>query len=173
MPTTAEKCSKQQSTTIGTQEENHPTQCIDKDQNVSIQIILNELKSIKETILHLGAKVDTSYNDLAKNSTENVELKKVITTQNTQITTLLNDNKILKQKNKTLEKDLKEIEDKMLRLKVDITGIPESPHETYEHLRGKITEIMMSVSEGKTEQARWETSVNIPITDCRRLGMYR
>ena len=61
----------------------------------------------------------------------------------------------------------------MLWLKVDITGIPESPYETYEHLRGKIAEIMMSVSEGKTEQARWETRVNIPITDCRRLGMYK
>lgn len=30
----------------------------------------------------------------------------------------------------------------------------------------------MSVSEGKTEQARWETSSNIPITDCRGLGTY-
>ena len=66
MPTMAEKCSNQQSTTICTQEENHPTQCIDKDQNVSIQTIVNELKSIKETILHLGAKIDTSYNDLTK-----------------------------------------------------------------------------------------------------------
>ena len=47
----------------------------------------------------------------------------------------------------------------MLRLKVDITGIPESPYEMYDHLRGKIAEIMMTVSEGNTEQARWETSM--------------
>ena len=31
---------------------------------------------------------------------------------------------------------------------------------------------MMSDSKGKTEQARWETSSNIPIMDCRRLGTY-
>lgn len=31
----------------------------------------------------------------------------------------------------------------------------------------------MLVSEGNTEQVRWETSANIPITDCRRLGMYK
>ena len=61
----------------------------------------------------------------------------------------------------------------MLRLKVNITGIPESPYKSYEHLRGKITEIMMLVSEGNTEQVRWETSANIPITDCRRLGTYK
>ena len=47
-----------------------------------------------------------------------------------QITSLLNDNKVLKQRNKTLEKDLKEIEEEMLRLKVNIKGIPESPYET-------------------------------------------
>ena len=79
----------------------------------------------------------------------------------------------MKQKNKTLEKDLKEMEDEMLRLKVDVEGIPESPYETYEHLRGKITEVMMAVCEGTTEQARWEISSNIPITDCRRIGIYK
>ena len=99
--------------------------------------MLNELKSIKETILHLDAKVDTSYKDLTKNTSDNVELTRLITAQNAQITTLLNDNKVLKQRNKTLEKDLKEIEEEMLRLKVDITGIPESPYETYRTLKRK------------------------------------
>ena len=114
MLTTDTNCSRQQPTSISTQEKDYPTHSIETDQNASIQTILHELKSIKETILHLGAKVDTSYKDLATNATENIELKKVITTQNNQITSLLNDNKILKQKNKTLERDLKEIEDKML-----------------------------------------------------------
>ena len=61
----------------------------------------------------------------------------------------------------------------MLQLKVNITGIPESPYEMYEHLRGKIAKIMMIVSEGNMEQPRWETAANIPITDCRRLGIYK
>ena len=77
---------------MNTQEKDHPTHSIETDQNTSIQTILNKLKSIKETILHLGAKVDTSYKDLATNATENIELKKIITTQNVQITSLLNDN---------------------------------------------------------------------------------
>ena len=99
-----EKCSENQSTNIDTQAENPPTQCIENDQNASIQTILHELKIIKETIVHLGTKVETSYKDLSMSSTKNTELKKVITTQNMQITMLLNDNKILKQQNKTLEK---------------------------------------------------------------------
>ena len=154
-------------------EKDHSTHSIETDQNTSIQTILHELKSIKETILHLGAKEETSYNNLATNATENIELKKIITTQNAQIISLLNDNKVLKQNNKTLEKDIQEIEDEMLRLKVDITGIPESPYEMYDHLRGKIAKIMMTVSKGNMEQARWETAANIPITDCRRMGIYK
>ena len=54
----------------------------------------------------------------------------------------------------------------MLRLKEDITGIPEGTYETYEELRTKIAEIMMSVCEGKSDDAQWEISMNIPITDC-------
>ena len=138
-----------------------------------MQTILHELKSIKETIHLLGEKVDSSCKNLVKNTTENTELKKVITTQNNQITTLLNDNTILKQKKKSLEKDLKEMEDEMLCLKVDVMGIPESPYENYDQLRGKIAEFMMAVCEGTTEQAKWEISTNIPITDCRRIGTYR
>ena len=143
------------------------------DQNLMMQTILQELKSIKMTIHHLGEKVDQSFETLAKNTTENTELKKVITSQNNQISTLIDDNTTLKHKNKNLEKDIKELEDEMLRLKVDVMGIPESPYENYDQLRGKIAEIMMTVCEGTTDQAKWEMSTNIPITDCRRIGTYR
>ena len=136
------------------QKTNHLTQNNESDQNSLMKTILHELKSIKETIHLLGKKVDISCDKLAIHTTENLELKKVIATQNTQITTLLSDNTILKEKNKILGKDLKEMEEEMLRLKVDIMGIPESPYKTYEHLRGKITDIMMTVCEGNTEQAR-------------------
>ena len=145
----------------------------ESDQNFLMQTILQELKSIKTTIHLLGEKVDSSCENLAKNTTENTELKKVITFQNNQISTLINNNTILKQKNKSLEKDLKEMEDEMLCLKVDVMGVPESPYENYDQLRGKIAEIMMTVCEGTTEQAKWEMSTNIAITDCRRIGIYR
>ena len=172
IPKESDKTPIQSSASAYVQKENNPTQHTDEVQSTSIQLLVNELKSIKETILHLDAKVDTSYKELTKNTSENAELTKLITAQNAQITTLLTDNNVLKQRNKTLEKDLKEFEEEILRLKVDITGIPESPYETFEHLREKIAEIMMPVSEGKTNQARWETSINIPIMDCRRLGIY-
>ena len=55
----------------------------------------------------------------------------------------------------------------MLRLKVDLASIPESGYESYEDLHKKIANIMMSVCEGTTEEARWETSINIPIVDCQ------
>ena len=154
-------------------ENNQHTHNSEYNQNSLMQTILNELKSIKETIHLLGEKVDTSCKNTAKHTSENNELKQLLTSQNNQIATLLTDNIILKQKNKTLEKDLKDMEDEMLRLKVDVEGIPESPYETFEHLRGKITEVMMAVCEGTTEQARWEISLNIPITDCRRIGIYK
>ena len=154
-------------------ENNLLTQNNECNQNSLMQTILLELKCIKETIHMLGEKVDTSCENTAKHTSENTELKKLLTSQNNQIATLLTDNTILKQKNKTLEKDLKEMEDEMLRLKVDVEGIAASPYETYKHLRGKITEVMMAVCEGTTEQARWEISSNIPITDCRRIGTYK
>ena len=50
----------------------------------------------------------------------------------------------------------------MLRLKVDIIGIPKGTYKTYEELRIKIAKIMMSVCEGKTDDAQWETSTSIP-----------
>ena len=60
----------------------------------------------------------------------------------------------------------------MLRLKVDKAGIHESGYESYEDLRKKIANIMMCVCEGSTEAAWWETSINIPIVDCYRIGTY-
>ena len=50
------------------QEKDHSTLTTETDQNISIQTILHELKSIKETIVHLGVKVDISNKNLATNS---------------------------------------------------------------------------------------------------------
>ena len=31
---------------------------------------------------------------------------------------------------------------------------------------------MMPTCEGITEEAKWETSINIPLTNCKQLGLY-
>ena len=82
------------------------------------------------------------------------------------------ENTELKSLNSKLEKDILELQESSLHLKVDITGITESSYETYDQLHYKIGEIMMSVCKGNTEKERWNTSMNIPITDCERLGNY-
>ena len=69
--------------------------------------------------------------------------------------------------NRTLKNEITKTQEDMLHLKVDITGIPESGHKLYEELHNKIAEIMTSVCEVRTEEAHWETSINIPITDCQ------
>ena len=71
-----------------------------------------------------------------------------------------------------LEKEINKTQEDMLRLKVNIASIPESGYESYEDLCKKIANIMMSVCEGTTEEACWETSINIPIVDCQQIGTY-
>ena len=60
----------------------------------------------------------------------------------------------------------------MLRLKVDFIGIPESPYETPDQLRNKITEAMLPTCDGPNEDTKWQTYKNIPITDCQRIKTY-
>ena len=60
IPNESDKILIQPSASNYVEEENIPIQHTDEAQSTSIQIVLNELKSIKETILHLDAKVDTS-----------------------------------------------------------------------------------------------------------------
>ena len=71
-----------------------------------------------------------------------------------------------------LEKEINKTQEDMLQLKVDIAGIPESGYESYEDLHKKIANIMMTFCEGTTEEAHWETSINIPIVDCQQIGTY-
>ena len=39
-------------------------------------------------------------------------------------------------------------------------------------MRNKIAKAMMPMCNGITEEAKWKTSIKIPITDCERLGNY-
>ena len=104
--------------------------------------------------------------------TNTEELKDLIASQNDQITALYRENNSLKQQNEILEKDLLEVQESTLQLKVDITGIPESSYETYDQLHTKIAKIMMPTCEGMTDEVKWDTSINIPLSTCERLGPY-
>ena len=86
---------------------------------------------------------------------------------------LHSENQTLKQPSKKLEKDLIECQKEMLQLKVDFSGINKSGFKTYDQLRSKIADVIATVCEGATDQIKLETSSNIPIMDCHRLGIYR
>ena len=135
-----------------------------------LTLLFTKLRDIKVTILKLDAKIDTSYQELTAKMIDNKEFYELITSQNEKITKLQQENEDLKMLNRALKNEITKMEEDMLCLKVNITGIPESGHKSYEVLCNKIAEIMTSVCEGRTEEAHWGTSINIPITDCQRLG---
>ena len=139
---------------------------------VSLSTLLTELRDIKITILSLDSKIDTSHHELSEKLIDNKVFYDHIASQDKKILDLQQENKELKRQNTTLENEIDRTQEDMLRLKVDMAGIHESGYESYEDLRKKIAEIMTSVCEGTTEAARWETSINIPIVDCYRIGIY-
>ena len=63
---------------------------------------------------------------------------------------LHNKNKELKLQHNKLKKEIIEVQEEALRLKVDIMGIPESTYETYKQLRTKVAEVMVPTCEGNT-----------------------
>ena len=83
-------------------------------------------------------------------------MKELLASQNDKIAMLYNENKELKLLKNKLEKEIIEIQEEALYLKVDITGITESSYEAYEQLHSKVAEVMVLVCEGKTDDARWE-----------------
>ena len=139
---------------------------------VSLSTLLTELRDIKVTILNLDSKIDTSHQELSEKLIDNKDFYDHIASQDKKILELQQENNELKIQNTSLENEIDKTQEDMLRLKVDMAGIHESGYESYEDLRKKIAEIMTSVCEGTTEAARWETSINIPIVDCFRIGTY-
>ena len=127
---------------------------------------------IKNCISGLNGKVELNHQELSSKLADNIEMKEIILSQNKKIDQLNKENMELRSSNKQLEKDILQLQETLLRLKVDITGIPESSYEMYDQLHHKIGEIMMAICEGNTGKERWDTSMNIPITDCERLGNY-
>ena len=151
------------------QDTNHLPQQVTNNSN---NPVLQELKEIKETLLNLNTKIETSHHELSNRMIDNQELKDLITSQNEKLTMLSTENMELKAHIAHLEKQVVETHEETLRLKVDFSGINEGTYETYEQLRSKIAEVMLSTCEGTNEEEKWKTSMSIPILDCQRLGQY-
>ena len=117
-------------------------------------------------------KLIPSHQELSSKLIDSKAFYDHISSQDKKITELQQENNELKRQNTTLENEINKTQEDMLRLKVDIAGIQESGYESYEDLHKKIANIMMSICEGATEEAHWETSINIPIVDCYRIGTY-
>ena len=136
---------------------------------IPLHTLLEELKEIKTSIQQLNDKLD---HELTTRADEYRSLQETITSQHDQITKLNKTNDDLIEQNRKLENEVIKAQTEMLRLKVDFTGINESPYETYEQLRNKIAEVMMPTCSGTNDDIKWKTSIEIPITDCEHLGNY-
>ena len=104
------------------------------DTHSSNNSLLQELKEIKETLLNLSTKIETSHQDLSARMIDNKELKDLLTLQNEKLVTLSTENTDLKAQIAHLEKQVLEMQEEMLRLKVDFSGINEGTYESYEQL---------------------------------------
>ena len=75
------------------------------------------------------------------------------------------ENKKLQYQNSKLQNEVLDAQKEMLQLKVDIMGITEGHFETYDQLCTRIAEVMMPICDGRTDDTKWDTSINILITD--------
>ena len=107
--------------------------------------LLKELREIKNNILCLNERVKLNHQELSFKMADSIEIKEILVSQSEKIDQLNKENIELRSLNSKLEKDILELQESSLCLKVDITGIPESNYETYDQLCCKIGEIMMSV----------------------------
>ena len=134
-----------------------------------LHTLLEELKEIKTSIQQLNDKLD---HELTTRADKYRSLQDMVTSQHDQIIALTKAKEDLSEQNRKLENEVINSQTELLHLKVDFTGINESPYETYEQLCNKIAEAMMPTCSGINDEAKWKTSIEIPITDCERLGNY-
>ena len=152
--------------------DSHAMNPIEEGQPTLSTSLLQKLKEIKNTLVNLDPKIESSHQDLSSRMIDNKEIKDLLSAQNDKITMLYKENKELKRHITKLKKESLEMQEELLCLKVDISGIKEGTYETYNQLRSKVAEAMMSTCEGNTEEARWNTSFSVPLTDCQHLGTY-
>ena len=154
------------------EEYQYTNQLSQQDTSTSNNPLLQELKEIKETLLKLNTKIETSHQELSTRMIDNKELKDLLTLQNEKLVMLSTENMDLKAHIAHLKKQVVETQEETLWLKVDFSGINEGTYESYEQLWLKIAKVMVSTCEGTTEEEKWKTSMSIPILDCQRLGLY-
>ena len=77
------------------------------------------------------------------------------------------ENKRLQDQNSKFQNEVLYAQREMLWLKVYISRITEGHFETYDQLCTRIAEAMIPIGDGRTDDAKWDTSINIPITDCQ------
>ena len=143
-----------------------------------IQPIMNEFKSLKDTMISQKSDISEEIN----------RLKKVITSQKSEIINEINikvdtnSKSILKvlDENQELRRELKEhvskIEMAQLSNNIIVTGIPEQPFETYEKTKQRLYDVIAEAiknSDPTQEISTMNTAKNIDITYCSRVGKSR
>ena len=105
------------------------------EHNMPLHTLLEELKEIKSSIQNLNDKLD---HKLTTRAADYKSLHNMVTSQHDQIKILTKANEDLNEQNRKLLNKVVNSQTELLQLKIDFTGINESPHETYEQLHNKI-----------------------------------
>ena len=88
-----------------TEDENQDTNHLQQDDTCFLNNpLLQELKEIKQTLLNLNTKIETSHQDLSTRMIDNKELKDLLTLQNEKLAMLTTENTDLKAQIAKLEK---------------------------------------------------------------------
>ena len=133
--------------------------------------LMNEFKSLRDS-------VKSDYNDLKHTITkQKEELQKElihkIDSNTKQLSSISEENKLLRKENTELKSRLDTIEQNQLRNNVLVSGIQEGPYEQYNTTKLRIQEIIaVTINSGNAVQDL-ETAKGIEIIDCKRLGKYR
>ena len=92
------------------------TSPIKDTQQTALVSLLHELRDIKDNIIKLDAKIDSSHCDLSEKVTDCKVLNQLITTQNDKIAKLYDENDELRTQNKKLESELLKVSEELLHL---------------------------------------------------------
>ena len=161
--------------------------------------ILEEFKSLKETLKNTTSKMEQNYNKLENSitiqqrelATDISRLETVITNQKKEIVSEINEkvevnaidiqklvaeNKYLRGECDGLKNRLSKIETSQLSNNVIVTGIPEQTWEPYECTKQKVYDTISSAitaSDPSKENSALEEARAMDIAYCTRVGKYR
>ena len=100
------------------------------------------------------------------------ELSNKIDSNTTQISHLVDENKVLRKENDTLKERLNQIEINQLSNNIIITGIQEGPYEPYDTTKLRIQEMIVATINSGYATADLATAKKVEITCCSRLGRF-